>query len=150
LKDLIRSGGFMRFGALALGSTGAARALSLVFFLSLLSLGGCQTNEAYRAAQENELSARLEGYTGVTIADFIARTGMTPTDAYPVSQGKVFIFRTDPVYVTLPATNLTPAITRSSRCQLLIRAVNRAGTAGADQWIIEGTERSGNCNRLQV
>ncbi|MDM9629762.1 hypothetical protein QTL95_28160 [Rhizobium sp. S152] len=97
-----------------------------------------------------DLSARLERYNGLSIAEFQARTGMLPVDAYPVSEGRVFVFRMPPVYVTLPATNVTPAITRSSQCQLLIRAVNEAKIATADHWLIRGTERTGPCGGLPV
>jgi hypothetical protein len=75
---------------------------------------------------------------------------MLPVSAYPVSYGRVFVFRTDPVYLTLPATDLTPAVTRSSQCQLLVRAVNDGKTGTADNWIIKETERSGACNKLSV
>lgn len=75
---------------------------------------------------------------------------MLPVDAYPVSEGRVFVFRTDPVYMTLAATHVTPAITRSSQCQLLIRAVHFGEGQTADNWRIMGTERSGPCNNLPI
>jgi hypothetical protein len=124
--------------------------IRLASIIALAVLAGCETTEDQRGRVNADLDARLTAYNGASIADFIARTGMTPADAYPVSDGKVFVFRTDPVYVTLPATTVTPAVTRSSQCRLLIRAVNRTGAAGADQWIIKGTQRSGACNTLRV
>lgn len=68
----------------------------------------------------------------------------------PVNNGRVFVFRTDPVYLTLPATNVTPAITRSAQCQMLVRAENATKASTADSWIIMGTERTGACNNLPV
>jgi hypothetical protein len=75
---------------------------------------------------------------------------MLTADAYPVSEGRAFIFRTRSVYLTLPATNVTQAITHTAQCQLLICSVNEAKVAATDHWIIKGTERMGACNNLQV
>ena len=121
-----------------------------ILIVGALALSGCQTGAEHQAAIESGISARLELYNGRSMAEFMSRTGMTPVDAYPVSEGRVFIFRTDPVYMTLPATNATPAITRSAQCQLLIRAVNEAKVGTADNWMIKGTERTGACNTLPV
>ena len=100
------------------GSTWAARALVVTQRLSsvvaLSVLAGCQTGAEYQADVNASLNARLEAYNGATMAEFQARTGMLPVDAYPVSEGQVFVFRTDPVYMTLPATHVTPAFTRSA------------------------------------
>lgn len=115
-----------------------------------LSLASCQTGEQYQAQVNADLNARLERYNGRSMADFQSSTGLLPINAYPVTSGRVFVFRTDPVYMTLPATNVTPAITRSAQCQLLIRATNNGGGETADNWIIQGTERTGPCNNLPV
>ncbi|MBY2913960.1 hypothetical protein HF206_07475 [Rhizobium leguminosarum] len=117
---------------------------------AVLALAGCQTSEEHQSAINANVSARLTQYNGVSLAEFQSRTGMLPIDAYPVSEGRVFVFRTAPVYMTLPATNVTPMITRAAQCQLLIRAVHKGGTGSADNWIIKGTERTGACNNLPV
>jgi len=104
----------------------------------------------HQAAIDADRSARLEAYNGQSIADFQARTGMLPMSAYPVSEGRVFVYRTNPVYLTLPATNVTLAVTRTVQCQVLIWAVNRSQVSGADRWVMRGTERSGTCNKLPV
>lgn len=118
--------------------------------MAALSLTGCQTGAEYQAGIEASLSARLEAYNGKSMAEFMGNTGMLPVGTYDVSNGRVFVFRSDPIYTTLPATNVTPAITSSAQCQLLIRAVPVGVGRGADSWKIIGTQRSGPCNNLPV
>lgn len=115
-----------------------------------LCLAGCQTSAEYQANVNASLDARLEAYTGRTMAEFIGRTGMQPESSYDVSEGRVFVFRTSPVYMTLPATHVTPAVTTSAQCQLLIRAVRTSPQQVADSWKIMGTQRQGPCNNLPV
>jgi hypothetical protein len=119
-----------------------------IFLLGLLALSGCQSAAEQQAQSDAMLDARLAQYNGRPISQFMSATGMTPEDAYPVSDGRIFVFRTAPVYMTLPATNVTPAITRSAQCQLLVRTTNDSRASGSDAWIIRGTERSGACNNL--
>jgi len=115
-----------------------------------LCLFGCQSGAEYQADMNASLNARLEAYNGKSMAEFMGRTGMLPLSTYDVSEGRVFVFRTDPVYMSLPATHVTPAVTRSAQCQLLIRAVPVGTGQGADSWKIMGTERTGPCNNLPV
>ncbi|ACI57405.1 hypothetical protein Rleg2_4143 [Rhizobium leguminosarum bv. trifolii WSM2304] len=119
-----------------------------IFALGLLALAGCQSGAEHQAQIDAMLDGRLAQYNGRPISEFMAATGMTPVDAYPVSEGRVFIFKTAPVYMTLPATNVTPAVTRAAQCQLLVRTTNESKSSGADAWIVRGTERSGACNNL--
>ena len=119
-----------------------------IFLVGLLALASCQTGAEQQAQTDAMLDGRLSQYNGRPISQFMTATGMTPQDAYPVSDGRVFVFRTSPVYMTLPATNVTPAVTRSAQCQLLVHTTNESKASGADAWIIRGTERSGACNNL--
>jgi hypothetical protein len=118
--------------------------------LVLCGLAGCQTNAEYQANVNASLDARLEAYNRKTIAEFIGRTGMQPESSYNVSEGRVFVFRTSLVYMTLPATHVTPAVTTSAQCQLLIRAIRTSPQQVADSWKIMGTQRQGPCNNLPV
>ncbi|PYE40489.1 hypothetical protein DFI02_1154 [Rhizobium sp. PP-F2F-G20b] len=118
--------------------------------LALLLLAGCQTSEEYQTHENAVLDAKLNGLSGSTIAEFTAQTGMLPADAYPVAAGRVFVFRTAPIYMTLPATQVTPAITRSAQCQLLVQAQPTGAGGTADDWRIVGTQRSGACNNLPI
>lgn len=113
-------------------------------------LAGCETAEHAQARIDADLDARLSGYNGMTIADFQSRTGMLAEDAYPVNGGRVFVFRTAPVFTTLPATHVTPAITQAHRCQLLLHTVATSLAGTADSWQIVGTQRTGGCNNLPV
>ncbi|MGO7986817.1 hypothetical protein [Rhizobium leguminosarum] len=87
------------------------------------------------------LDGRLAQYDGRPIRQFMSATGMTPVDAYPVTDGQVFVFRIASVYMTLPATNVTPAVTRTAQCELLVRTTNETWASGADAWIIRGTQQ---------
>ncbi|GLK54520.1 hypothetical protein JOD31_001688 [Methylopila capsulata] len=79
-------------------------------------------------------------------------TGLTPTDAYPITGGKVFVFDGPTVVSTLPATQWTPAVSRAAACRLLISASPAPGVAAgtADSWVITGTTRSGPCQTLPI
>lgn len=119
-----------------------------LILLSSVGLVSCQTTENLQARLKADLDARLLAYNGATIADFIARTGMMPSSAYAVADGRVFVFQTAFVFVTLPATNVTPAVTRSSQCQLLVQAVPNGSGSTADNWKIVGTQRNGACGNV--
>jgi hypothetical protein len=125
---------------------------SIAALVGALCVAGCQTTANQQAQVNASLDQRLTAYNGATMADFMGKTGMMPSDYYPVSEGRVFIFQGSPIYMTLPATAVTPAVTRSSACQLLIRAVRigPAGGVGADNWKIMGTQRTGPCDGLPV
>ncbi|WP_313606333.1 hypothetical protein [Rhizobium sp.] len=113
-------------------------------------LAGCQTNEQHQARVNADLDARLLSYNGATIAEFIARTGMVPSSAYAAGDGRVFAFQTAPVFVTLPATNVTPAVTRSSQCQLLVKATPNGHGATPGDWTITDVKRSGACMHAPI
>ena len=53
--------------------------------LVAMTLGGCQTAAEVQQAQQ----AQMESVVGLTMADFSARTGLTPSDAYAVAGGRV-------------------------------------------------------------
>ncbi len=121
-----------------------------VLLLTGFCLIGCQTMEEAEAERNADLNARLESYNGSTMAEFQAKTGLLPQDAYPITDGRVFVFRTAPVFVTLPATNITPAVTRSNQCQLLVQTVHVGEAGTADNWKIVGTQSSGPCKNLPI
>lgn len=115
-----------------------------------LVLAGCQTDAEHQAAVEQDLDARLARLNGYTMTAFIAQTGLTPINAYPVGSGRVFVIDGPTIYVTLPATNVTPAVTRSTACRLLVTTARAGNGSTADDWEIVGIQRSGPCNNLRV
>ncbi|RVO57773.1 hypothetical protein [Sinorhizobium meliloti] len=115
-----------------------------------LIVTGCQANAEYQAAIDKDLDASLASFNGSTMAEFIAQTGLVPVNAYPVGSGRVFVVNGPPVYVTLPATHVTPAVTRSSACRLLVTTAHAGSGSTADDWEIVGIQRSGPCNNLRV
>ncbi len=110
-----------------------------------LMLGSCQTNEEYQTAIARDLEIRLARLKGSTMAAFSAQTGLLPTTAYPITNGRVFVVDGPPVYLTLPATHAAPAVTRSSACRLLITTAQVGKSGTADDWEIVGTQHSGPC-----
>jgi hypothetical protein len=115
-----------------------------------LLLMSCQTNTEYQAAIDEDLAASLARFNGSTMAEFIAQTGLVPVNAYPVGSGRVFVIDGPPIYATMPATHVTPAVTRSSACRLLITTAHVGNGSTADDWETVGIQRSGPCNRLPV
>lgn len=115
-----------------------------------LSLASCQTNAEFQAAVDHDLDARLARFNGSTMAEFITQTGLTPTNAYPVGGGRVFVVDGRSIHVTLPATHVTPAVTRSAACRLLVTTAHVGNGSTADDWEIVGTQRSGPCNSIPV
>lgn len=124
------------------------KSAQVLIVLALLS--GCQTGAEYDAQIQAALDSRLSAYQGATMAEFTARTGLLPSNMYPVEGGRVFVIVGPPVFLTTPATQWTPAITQSSACQLLVRTVPIGQEPTADNWKIIGTQRSGPCNNLPV
>lgn len=115
-----------------------------------LMVAGCQTNEEYGASIDGDFDSRLARFNGSTMATFSAQTGLLPSNAYPIASGRVFVIDGTPVYVTLPATHVTPAVTRSSACRLMITTSQVGETRTADDWQIVGIKHSGPCHLLSV
>lgn len=115
-----------------------------------LILASCQTSAEYQAGVDRDLDARLARFNGSTMAEFIGRTGLAPASAYSVGNGRVFVVDGPPIYVTLPATRITPAVTRSSACRLLVTTAHAGGGTSSDDWEIVGIQRAGPCNGLLV
>lgn len=115
-------------------------------FLAAGALAACQTT----ASVEDARSARLAAFNGATLAQFSAATGLTPVDMYPIEGGRVFVFDGPTVVSTLPATQWTPAISRTSGCRLLVATRPNGASGTADSWIITGTTRTGPCQTLPI
>lgn len=109
-------------------------------------LAGCQTTAEHQAAADRDLDVRLAAFRGSTMAEFSARTGLLPSDAYPIAAGRVFVIEGPPIFTTLPATSVTPAVTRSAACRLLVSTEQIGTTRTADDWRIVEIRHSGPCN----
>lgn len=103
--------------------------------------GFCQTNEKYHASIDRDLDSRLDRSNGSTMAAFGAQTGLLPTNAYSIGNGRVFVIDGPPAYVTLPATH----VTRSSAFRLLITTIQIRKTKTADDRKTVGHQHSGPC-----
>jgi hypothetical protein len=123
------------------------RALTWALLASVVALAACQTTAEYETQVNQSLDARLSGYHGSSMAEFIARTGLTPVNAYPIAGGRVFVIQGQ-TYVVPGAY-----VTRATSCQLLIQTVATGAGGTASDWKIVGTSRSGPlgpCNELPV
>lgn len=118
--------------------------------MTALSLPSCQTNADYQAAVDRDLDARLARFNGSTMSAFMAQSGLTPVGAYPVGSGRLFVIDGPPIHVTLAATHVTPAVTRTSACRLLVTTAHAGGGNTADDWEIVGIQRSGPCMNLPL
>ncbi|WP_439626452.1 hypothetical protein [Shinella sp.] len=151
---ITRPPGAFRLFVLFSGSTRAALLKylrsSAIAVICALSLAGCQPTAEYQVAVSRDLDARLATFRGSTMAEFSARTGLLPLDAYPITGGRVFVIEGQPIFVTLPATSVTPAVTRGAACRLLVSTEQTSTTRTADDWKITGIQHSGPCNNLTV
>ncbi|WP_234840482.1 hypothetical protein [Sinorhizobium meliloti] len=118
--------------------------------MAALLLTSCQTNAEYQAAVDQDLDARLARFNGSTMSAFMVQSGLTPVGAYPVGSGRVFVIDGPQIHVTLAATHVTPAVTRTSACRLLVTTAHAGGENTADDWEIVGIQRSGPCNSLRI
>lgn len=113
-------------------------------------LASCQTTADYQAEVSRDLDARLATFRGSTMAEFSARTGLLPLNAYPIAAGRVFVIEGPPIFLTLPATSVTPAVTRGAACRLLVSTEQVGTTRTADDWKIAEIRHSGPCNNLPL
>jgi hypothetical protein len=91
-------------------------------FAAAVAVSGCTTIEQ-REASEN---ARFRSFNGMTMAQFMQETAVTPGDAYEANGGRVFVADAGP-------------------CRMLI-TTRRAGPSGsADSWVISSISRRGGC-----
>lgn len=79
--------------------------------------------------------ARFRSFKGMTIAQFMSETLMTPTDAYNAGDTRVFAF-------------FKPAPNPAFGCTIHAETVrNKSGLGGdASQWTIVRTRRQGGCS----
>jgi hypothetical protein len=106
----------------------------------LVALAGCQTAERVEADRSDRLSA----FKGCTMADFSGETGLTPSNFYPITGGRMYVVDGPPVVTSYGGYSSV------SVCRLLIQTEPNGPTGTADAWTIVGTTRTGSCHVLPI
>ncbi|HSI41810.1 MAG TPA: hypothetical protein VLA00_14800 [Xanthobacteraceae bacterium] len=102
---------------------------------------GCRTAEQLEQAENRH----MQSVVGLTMADFSAQTGVTPTDAYDVAGGRTFVVLGRSVTLVTPSSYGAPTVANTQTCLLLV-ATKQIGTGGtAESWQIVGVSYSGPC-----
>jgi hypothetical protein len=86
----------------------------LVLALLAMTLGGCQTAAEVQQAQQ----AQMQSVVGLTMAEFSARAGLTPSDAYDVSGRRVFVVQGRTVATVVPGSYRAPMVANSLTCRI--------------------------------
>lgn len=101
--------------------------------LLALSLGliasGCTTPEQ----QDRTTEMRFRSFAGMTMAQFSAKTLVTPSDFYNAGGGRVFL-----AYKSAPDPRYG--------CKMLIKTKQIGQAGNADTWVIESVTRQGGCD----
>jgi hypothetical protein len=106
-----------------------------------MTLGGCQTAAEVQQAQQ----VQMESVVGLTMAEFSVRTGLTPSDAYAVAGGRVFVVLGRTVTLVTPGSYGAPTVANAQTCRILLEA-RPIGTQGsASSWQIAGVTWTGPC-----
>lgn len=104
-----------------------------------MAAAGCTTNAEIAAQRE----AQFQSLVGGTMADFIRRTGLTPTDMYPTSSGRTFIVNGPASTIVIPGSYGVPTVAAQRQCRMLIDTVAIDGKGLADTWRVIGIARNG-------
>jgi hypothetical protein len=103
--------------------------------------GGCRTT----AELEAEREAEFQTLVGGSMADFMRRTSLTPSDMYPTSSGRTFVVHGPASTIVLPGNGFAPTVGRSFQCQMLVDTADADGKGTADSWRVTRITRSGPC-----
>jgi hypothetical protein len=107
----------------------------------VLTLGACRTNQELQA----ERDAEFQTLVGGTMADFIRRNSLTPSDMYPTSSGRTFVVYGRSTTIVLPGSGFVPTVAANRQCKMLVETVATDAQGTADTWRVTGISRSGPC-----
>ncbi|MGE7469785.1 hypothetical protein ACQKLX_10105 [Bosea sp. NPDC003192] len=79
------------------------------------------------------------------MADFMRRTSLTPSDAYPTSSGRTFVVHGPTTSIVVPGSYGAPTVGRSFQCQMLVETEAADAKGTADSWRVTRITRSGPC-----
>jgi len=84
--------------------------------------GGCRTT----AELEAERDAEFQTLVGGSMADFMRRTSLTPSDMYPTSSGRTFVVYGPASTIVLPGSGIVPTVAAHRQC----KAIDACGHSG--------------------
>ena len=79
------------------------------------------------------------------MADFMPRTGLTPTDMYPTSSGRTFVVNGPASTIVIPGSYGVPTVAAQRQCRMLVDTVATDTKGLADTWRVTQITRSGAC-----
>ncbi|MCO5089887.1 hypothetical protein [Bosea sp. (in: a-proteobacteria)] len=79
------------------------------------------------------------------MADFMRRTSLIPSSAYPTGSGRSFIVYGATTSIVTPGSYGTPSVGRSFQCQMLVETEATDAKGTADSWRVTRINRSGPC-----
>lgn len=113
----------------------------VVLIAACALFGGCRTT----AELEAERDAEFQSLVGGTMADFMRRTSLTPSDMYPTSSDRTFVVYGPTSTVVLLGSGFVPTVGRTFQCQRLVDTTDADGKGTADSWRVTRITRSGPC-----
>lgn len=78
---------------------------------------------------DDVLEAKITSYVGLTMAEFMTTTGLTPSDRYETAQGRTYVVE-------------------GPGCKLFLETVQNDQLERADSWKISGVNAHGPCGIL--
>ena len=79
------------------------------------------------------------------MADFMRRTSLTPSSAYPTGTGRTFVVPAPTTSIIERGTYGAPTVGRSFHSQMLVDTIATDGLGTADTWTVTRITRSGLC-----
>jgi hypothetical protein len=102
------------------------RSRAVFAIAALLTLPGCQTGQQLEAERENRGETARASVIGLTMTEFMTKTGVLPTDAYSGGGGRVFVVDNPP-------------------CRILLQTLAVGNAGSADDWRIYDVKTFGTC-----
>jgi hypothetical protein len=104
-------------------------------------VGGCRTT----AELEAERDAEFQTLVGGSMADFMRRTSLTPSDMYPTSSGRTFVVYGPASTIVLPGSGFMLTMAAHRQFKMLVETTDADGKGTADSWQVTRITRNGPC-----
>jgi hypothetical protein len=88
----------------------------------------------------NERSEQLKPYIGLTMADFMRKTSIEPSDSYDTSHGRMFLIEGPDAAVTV-----SPGVVVQGGCRIFVETIAIGTRSAADNWRITGITANNRC-----
>lgn len=112
------------------------------FLVLLLALVGCQTGAEYQAQQEEH----LRNVIGLTMAEFMQRTGLVPSTMFETATGRTFIVEGRSVTLVTQGSYGAPTVANTQTCRIQLQTSQSGSRSGPDAWRIVDVNWTGPCS----